>query len=161
MLTYVLMSMDWMVLLLIPAMVGYMALFFTTRAPRRPKREKVRMRLVEPSRPPREEATDEEQRWLAGNEGERRVVAHLSGMLSDDWTLIAGYRGPGGEVDQILVGPRCVCALETKYLNGTVFVRGDDWELDKGIAHKVVRGAISGRLNRQVTGLYRQDEHST
>ena len=41
------------------------------------------------------------------------------------------YRGPGGEIDQILVGPRGVCALETKYLNGTVFVRGDTWEVDR------------------------------
>ena len=130
-LTYVLMPGEWMVLLVIVVMAWYMALFFTTRAPRRPAREKVSMRLVEPSRPPREEATDEEQRWQAGNEGERRVVEHLSGMLSDDWTLISGYRGPGGEVDQILVGPRGVCALETKYLNGTVFVRGDTWEIDK------------------------------
>ena len=130
-LTYALMPGEWMILLAIPATSGYMALFFSSRAPRRPTRDRVTMRLVEPSRPPREEATDEEQKWQAGNEGERRVVDHLSGLLGDEWTLISGYRGPGGEVDQILVGPRGVCALETKYLNGTVFVSGDEWVLDK------------------------------
>ena len=36
-------------------------------------------------------------------------INYLSSLLSDDWTLISGYRGPGGEIDQILVGPRgCV-----------------------------------------------------
>ena len=104
-LAYVVMPVEWMVLLAIPVTVGYMALFFTTRAPKRSA-----CAWVEPSRPPREDATDEEQKWLAGNEGERRVVDHLSRMLSDDRTLISGYRGLGGEVDQILVGPRGVCA---------------------------------------------------
>ena len=69
--------------------------------------------------------------WAAGNEGERRGTSHLSSLLNDDWTLISGYRGPGGEIDQILVGSRGVCALETKYLNGTAFVSGDTWEIDK------------------------------
>ena len=130
-LTYLLMPAEWMVLLAVPVMAGYMALFFSTRAPRRPVHDRVSMRLVEPVPPPREEATDEEERWLAGNEGEHRVVDHLSGLLGDEWTLVSGYRGPGGEVDQILVGPRGVCALETKYLNGTVYVSGDSWKLDK------------------------------
>ena len=129
--TYIAMPEYPMVLLAIPATVGFMALFFPTRAPKQPSREQVSMRLLEPPRPPRGESSDEEQMWAAGNEGERRVTAHLSGLLSDDWTLISGYRGPGGEIDQILVGPRGVCGLETKYLNGTVFVMGDTWELDK------------------------------
>ena len=120
-----------MILLAIPVTVGFMALFFSTRAPKQPSREQISMRWMEPPRPPRGESSDEELMWQAGNEGERRVVAHLSSLLNDDWALISGYRGPGGEIDQILVGPRGVCALETKYLNGTVFVRGDTWELDK------------------------------
>ena len=130
-LTYAVMPEEWKILLGIPLMVGYMALFFSTRAPRRPTRERVSLRWVEPPRPPHGESSDEEERWQAGNEGERRVVAHLSGQLGDDWTLVSGNRGPGGEVDQILVGPCGVCALETKHLNGTVFVRGDRWELNK------------------------------
>ena len=129
--TYIVMPEEWMVLLAIPVTVGFMALFFPTRVPKQPSRGRVSMRLLEPARPPPGESSDEEQMWQAGNEGERRVVAHLSSLLNDDWTLISGYRGPGGEIDQILVGPRGVCALETKYLNATVFVRGDDWEIDK------------------------------
>ena len=92
-LTYALMPEEWMILLAVPVTVGYMALFFSTRAPRQPSREKVRMRWMEPTRPPRGESGDEGQKWRAGNEGERRVVAHLSSLLSDDWTLISGYRG--------------------------------------------------------------------
>lgn len=128
---YVAMPVNWEVLLGIPATAGFMALFFPTRVPRQPSREKISMRWLEPERPERGESTDEELVWQAGNEGERRVVSHLSELLDDDWTLISGYRGPGGEVDQILVGPRGVCAMETKYLNGTVFVSGDSWTLDK------------------------------
>ena len=128
---YTVMPENWMILLAIPVTVGFVALFFSTRAPKQPTREQVSMRWLEPQRPPHGETSDEERRWQAGNEGERRVTAHLSNLLNDDWTLISGYRGPGGEIDQILIGPRGVCALETKYLNGTVFVRGDEWELDK------------------------------
>ena len=129
--TYIVMPGNRMILLGIPVTAGFMALFLPTRAPRQPSRERVSMRWLEPPRPPRGESSDEERMWQAGNEGERRVTAHLSSLLNDDWTLLSGYRGPGGEVDQILVGPRGVCALETKYLNGTVFVSGDTWELDK------------------------------
>ena len=128
---YVVMPESWTFLMGIPVTLGFMALFFPTRTPRQPSRERIRMRWLEPEQPERGEFTDEERVWQAGNEGERRVVAHLSSLLNDDWTLISGYRGPGGEIDQILVGPRGVCALETKYLNGTVFVREDAWKLDK------------------------------
>ena len=128
---YIVMPENWMILLAIPVTVGFMALFFPTRTPKQPTREQVSMRWLEPPRPPPGESSDRQQMWEAGNEGERRVTVYLSNLLNDDWTLISGYRGPGGEIDQILVGPRGVCALETKYLNGTVFVRGDEWELDK------------------------------
>ena len=128
---YVMMPENWEILLAIPATVGFMALFFPTRVPKQPTREQISMRWVEPPRPPRGESSDEELMWQAGNEGERRVTEHLSSLLDDDWTLISGYRGPGGEVDQILVGPLGVCALETKYLNGRVFVSGDTWDIDK------------------------------
>ena len=129
--TYVVMPENWVILLAIPVTVGFMALFFPTRVPKQPSRDQVSMRWLEPPRPPRGESSDEEQMWQAGNEGERRVTEHLSSVLNNDWTLISGYRGPGGEVDQILVGPLGVCALETKYLNGRVFVSGDIWEIDK------------------------------
>ncbi len=128
---YLAMPGNWEVLLGIPVTIGFIALFFPTRAPRQPSREKISMRWLEPERPERGESTDEERVWQAGNEGERRVTSRLSDLLDDGWTLISGYRGPGGEVDQILVGPHGVCAMETKFLNGTVYVKGDSWKLDK------------------------------
>ena len=69
-LVYVVMPWEWMILLTIPVMGGYMALFFSTRAPRRPSRERVSMRWVEPPRPPRGEPSEEEERWQARNEGD-------------------------------------------------------------------------------------------
>ena len=121
----------WLMSLLIPAALVFMALFFPTRGPKEPSREEIRQRWPEPARPRQAATSNEQHVWQAGSEGEHRVSAYLSSQLNDDWTLISGYRGPGGEIDQILVGPRGVCALETKYLNGTVFVRGDTWKLDK------------------------------
>ena len=148
---YAAMPGNWTVLLGIPATAGFIALFFPTRVPRQPSREKISMRWLAPARPERMESSDEELVWQAGNEGERRVASHLSSLLDDDWTLISGYRGPGGEVDQILVGPRGVCAMETKYLNGTVFVNGDSWKLDKydNYGNRVESGrAIEDRRGR-------------
>ena len=78
-----------------------------------------------------EQISQQEQIWRSGNDGELRVVEHLADRLGDDWTLLAGYRGFGGEVDQILVGPGGVCALEVKNLNGTVYIDGDSWRRDK------------------------------
>ena len=121
----------WMILLLVPGTLVFMALFFPSRGPKAPSREQFSKRWPEPTRPRHVATSDAQRVWRAGNEGERRVSAYLSSRLNDDWTLVSGYRGPGGEVDQILVGPLGVCALETKYLNGTVFVRGDTWKLDK------------------------------
>lgn len=56
---------------------------------------------------------------------------HLSRLLGDEWTLIMGYKNPKGEVDQILVGPSGVFALEIKFINGTVHCDGDRWWRDK------------------------------
>ena len=68
---------------------------------------------------------------MAGrDEGERRVVAHPSGLLSDDWTLISGYGALVERWTRSWWG-RAVRAPETKCLNGTVFAREDTWELDK------------------------------
>ena len=89
--TYIVMPGNRMILLGIPVTAGFMALFLPTRAPRQPSRERVSMRWLEPPRPPRGESSDEERMWQAGNEGERRVTAHLSSLLNDDWTLLSGY----------------------------------------------------------------------
>lgn len=76
-------------------------------------------------------ASQAEQVWAAGNDGERRVLDQLSNCLSDEWTAIAGYSNPGGEVDVVLVGPLGVLAIEVKYLNGVIHCDGDRWWRDK------------------------------
>ena len=64
--TYALMPQERTILLAIPVMVGYMALFFSTHAPGRPTRERVRMRWADPPPPAAVESSDEEERWPAG-----------------------------------------------------------------------------------------------
>jgi hypothetical protein len=63
--------------------------------------------------------------------GEQMVAAGLSGALNDDWALLRGYRNRRGEIDQILLGPRGLFAIEVKHRNATVHVTGDDWQFDK------------------------------
>ena len=121
----------WLLLLFVPGTLIFMATFFPTRGPKPPSRERISKHWPGPAQPRKETSSEQQRVWQAGSEGERRASRHLSGQLGDEWTLISGYRGPGGEIDQILVGPLGVCALEIKYLNGTVFVRGDEWKLDK------------------------------
>ena len=84
-----------------------------------------------PKSPVMEQTTERERVWQSGNEGERAVAAQLNDRLGADWTLISGYRGPGGEVDQIVIGPSGAFALEVKNLNGSVTVNGDEWRRDK------------------------------
>ena len=84
-----------------------------------------------PRRPQRAPGGDAESIWRAGKEGEDRVAAALGGVLVDDWTMFRGYRNPGGEIDQVLVGPSGVVAIEVKYVNGKAHIEGDRWTLDR------------------------------
>jgi len=67
----------------------------------------------------------------AGVEGERLAAAGLGRALSDEWTLLRGYRNRRGEIDLVLVGPRGLFAIEVKYYNGTVSCDGDRWWVDR------------------------------
>lgn len=69
--------------------------------------------------------------WASGKEGERKVFSYFADRLSDEWTLFSGYRNVKGEIDQILVGPSGVFAIEIKYHNGVVHCDGDRWWSDK------------------------------
>jgi hypothetical protein len=73
-----------------------------------------------PRHPVRSEADRDEIVWRKGSEGEQKVVARLSRLLDDRWTLIGGYRNAKGEVDQLLVGPGGIVAIEVKFVNGRV-----------------------------------------
>ena len=100
-------------------------------------------KIYMPSRPRRAPVGDAESVWRAGKEGEDRVAAALDGVLGDDWTLFRGYKNPGGEIDQVLVGPSGVIAIEVKYVNGRVHISGDKWTRDKydNYGNLVERGA--------------------
>src|SRR6266550_1227058 len=75
--------------------------------------------------------TDLEEKIMAGIAGEQLVATELSRALDDDWILLRGYRNRRGEIDQLLLGPRGLFAIEVKNLNATVHVDGDRWRADK------------------------------
>lgn len=83
-----------------------------------------------PSVPTRKAASREEIVWASGHEGEQRVMEHLS-RLPDEWVLVSGYRNAKGEIDQILLGPSGIFAIEIKFINGVVHCDGDRWWSDK------------------------------
>jgi Nuclease-related domain len=72
-----------------------------------------------------------EEKIRAGMAGEDLVAAELGHALDDDWTLLRGYRNRRGEIDELLLGPAGLFAIEVKYLNATVRVDGDRWHGDK------------------------------
>jgi len=72
--------------------------------------------------------TDLEEKILAGIAGEDLVATELGRALDDDWTLLRGYRNRRGEIDQLLLGPRGLFAIEVKNLNATVHLIRRDHE---------------------------------
>lgn len=84
-----------------------------------------------PVRPVMASPSRNERIWREGQAGEQLVVDRLSGQLDDRWTLLQGYHNPLGEIDQILVGPGGVHAIEVKYKNGLVNCSGDCWSVDR------------------------------
>lgn len=92
---------------------------------RRETRELARRRMFSQVPTGREDAI------RAGRDAERRVAADLAGALGGEWVLFRGYRNRRGEIDGLLLGPRGLFAYEVKYHNGTVYVRGDDWQSEK------------------------------
>jgi hypothetical protein len=79
--------------------------------------------------PPRSLALPSEQEEIitAGMQGEKLVATALGRSLGKEWTLFRGYRNRGGEIDQLLLGPGGLFAIEVKYRNATVSCDGDRW----------------------------------
>lgn len=71
--------------------------------------------------------TDEEEILSAGVEGEQMAISKLGAALDSNWYLYRGYRNRRGEIDQLLVGPTGLYAIEVKHLNATVSCEGDYW----------------------------------
>jgi hypothetical protein len=84
-------------------------------------------------RPQRRPADDRglEEKIKAGIAGEDLVAAELGHALNGDWTLLRGCRNRRGEIDELLLGPTGLLAIEVKNLNATVHVDGDRWQGDK------------------------------
>jgi hypothetical protein len=87
---------------------------------------------------------------MAGIAGEQLVATELGRALDDDWTLLRGYRNRRGEIDQLLLGPRGLFAIEVKNLNATVHVDGDRWRADKydNYGNLVEQRPIADRMGR-------------
>lgn len=76
-------------------------------------------------------ASIDERQARAGDEAERRLDEFLAVALDDQWTLIAGYSGRGGEIDRILIGPWGVFAFEIKGNRGVIHSDGTRWWVER------------------------------
>lgn len=85
----------------------------------------------QPAHPVPRAASRDEIVWNTGREGEQKVLDRLARLLDQRWTLICGFRNAKGEVDQLLVGPAGIVAIEIKYVNGRVSCDGERWTRDK------------------------------
>jgi hypothetical protein len=77
------------------------------------------------------QVSGQEASLAAGVEGERLAAAGLGRALTDEWTLLRGYRNRRGEIDLLLLGPRGLFAIEVKHYNATVSCDGDRWWADR------------------------------
>ena len=72
------------------------------------------------------------QHWKSGLNGERKVVDNISNKLGNEHVLFNDVMLKDGQhkgnIDHIIVGPRGIFALETKNIQGTVTINGDDWK---------------------------------
>lgn len=91
-----------------------------------------------------------EQQIVAGLHGEQLVANQLASTLDDHWTLIRGYRNRHGEIDQLLLGPTGLIAIEVKHRNATVHCNGDHWWYVKydRYGNPVRRGGLQDRRGR-------------
>ena len=99
--------------------------------PAAPTLKSIERRHPVPREPIRARADDDDSIWEAGSVGEQIATNRLAGILGNEWVLLSGYYGPGGEIDRLLVGPAGVCAIEVKHLNGRVHATRDRWQMDK------------------------------
>ena len=123
----------WLAVVGLIVIPGVALLYFPGQEPTPPSQSNVERRFGEaPGHPVLNTTRSEREEVLeAGREGERRVADGLASQLDDQWIMLSGYNGPGGEIDHILVGPLGACALEVKYLNGNVTVNGDSWVISR------------------------------
>jgi hypothetical protein len=95
---------------------------------RRTQTTRTRVRFA----PPRvRSASIEEQQARFGDEAEGRLDDYLAEHLGEQWTLIAGYVGRGGEIDRVLVGPGGIYAFEIKGNRGIIHADETGWYAER------------------------------
>ena len=70
------------------------------------------------------------ERQTSGVRGEERLENALK-WLTNDWTMIRGYKNRRGEVDHLLIGPAGIWAVEVKASNIRLQVDNDEWWQEK------------------------------
>jgi len=103
-----------------------------------------------PRKPPASALSDREERLIAGMEAEEALALSLCEEFDDEWALFRGYRNRAGEIDQLLLGPAGLMAIEVKHRNATVRVKGDHWGFDRydNYGNLVKQGMISDARGR-------------
>jgi hypothetical protein len=92
----------------------------------------------------------EQAKVTAGVHGEQAVIDRLALAFDDHWVALCGYRNRRGEIDQLLVGPGGIFAIEIKYRNAKVHCDGDNWSFEKydRYGNCVEEGWITDRRGR-------------
>ena len=80
-----------------------------------------------PPKPHKLAPGDNECGYIAGREGEERVLRKLQKSLGKSWTALVGYKSSMGEIDIVAVGPDGIAAIEIKNKVGTISCNGDEW----------------------------------
>jgi hypothetical protein len=95
-------------------------------------------------------ATHREESLSAGAEGEEIAASHFAARLNAAWTMFRGYRNRGGEIDQLLLGPAGLWAVEVKHHNATVICEDQRWRYQKYDNYNILRkeGIITDKGGR-------------
>ena len=78
-----------------------------------------------------QQAYNRVQQQGAGVYGEELLTWSLSGLLSEEWVMLRGYRNRRGETDSVLVGPAGIWAIEVKRRRILLHAVGDQWWFQK------------------------------
>ena len=83
--------------------------------------------------------------YRGGLEGEQRVSKLLKAKLNNNYYLLNDvyFRGGGGDIDHIVLGPNGLFVVETKNWSGKISCLGDDWQRES-------RPSATGSPSKQV-----------
>ena len=89
--------------------------------------------------------------WKSGHAGQA-ILPRMLEILPDEYVMINNVSLPDKncDIDHVLVGPRCVFAIESKHYNGEIYGQGDTWGyLKRGRSGGFYKGHI-GNPARQI-----------